>query len=152
MKHDFLTGAQSCCPPDAAFVVAKENRSEYRGINKKQQSVRLFHVDGGLIRDKATERCDYLLLNDDLKEAYFIELKSSKLKHAYEQIQQTISLARDSLRGYEVYQRIVFNGRVTIGVTQSWLIRERIKAGKSPKGRERLRYERELMEENINDS
>lgn len=79
MKHDFLTGAQSCCPPDAAFVVAKENRSEYRGINKKQQSVRLFHVDGGLIR-------------------------------------------------------------------------ERIKAGKSPKGRERLRYERELMEENINDS
>ena len=92
-----------------------------------------------------------LLMNDDLKEAYFIELKSSKIRHAYEQINKTIRMARESLHGYEMYKRIVFNGKVTIGVTQSWLIRERIKAGKSSRGRDRLRYERALMEECINE-
>ena len=151
MKKRFLEGARSCCSLDARLVTAKENHSEYRGMNRKRQAVRLFHVDGGIIRDKFTERCDYLLMNDDLKEAYFIELKSSKIRHAYEQINKTIRMARESLHGYEMYKRIVFNGKVTIGVTQSWLIRERIKAGKSSRGRDRLRYERALMEECINE-
>lgn len=147
----FWAGAKNHCAPDATMVVAKENRSKYLGINKKREADRLYLVDGEIVRDKATDRCDYLLLNDDRKEAYFIELKSAKIEHALDQIDCTIRMAKSSLSEYELFKRIVFNGKTTVGVMHSRLICERIKAGKAPSGRERFVYKRALMEESLNE-
>jgi hypothetical protein len=150
MSGDFLQGASSCCELDAVRVVAQENRAKYLGINGQRQTVRLFHVDGDIIpqQDKDTVRCDYLLLNDDLKEAYFIELKAAKVKHALEQVNHTVEMARGALPGYEVYKRIVFNG--AIGVAKADMLRQRIREGRSKAGREHFLYKRALMQENIN--
>ena len=64
-------------------------------------------MDGDLITDKDQLRCDFLLENEDVKRAYFIELKGSDLGHAVEQVENTIRYFSHIISGYAVLPRIV---------------------------------------------
>ena len=70
-----------------------------------------------------TARCDYLLLNDEAKRAYYIELKGSDLEKAIQQIEATVQMFQTSLSGYTTYRRIIyFSGTTDIrgSAVQRW--------------------------------
>ncbi len=73
-----------------SIIVCKENKSEYRYENTSQHEVAKIKIDGGLIGDATTTRCDYLLVDWDGHIAVFIELKGSDVYHAMDQIRLTI--------------------------------------------------------------
>ena len=88
---------------------SSENKCRHVGNNTKRQYVRHFKVDGEVFRGSGEERCDYLLLNDEVKTSYYIELKGSDLSKAIRQIENTIKLLSPSLPGYAVLRRIVYH-------------------------------------------
>ena len=88
---------------------SSENGCRHIGNNTKRQYVRHFKVDGEIFTGTVETRCDYLLLNDDTKTAYYIELKGSDLPKAIRQIENTINLLSPSLPGYAVLRRIVYH-------------------------------------------
>ncbi len=54
-------------------------------------------------------RCDFLLLNEDVKTAYLIELKGSDLVAAAEQIEATEKILKKELCEYNLQYRIIAN-------------------------------------------
>ena len=74
--------------------------------NKDRSRVRHFKVDEEIIKDG--EKCDYLLLNDDRMDAYFIELKGSDILKAIDQVERTSTVLQKSLSGYDLYYRIIY--------------------------------------------
>ncbi len=92
-----------------SVFTSSENGCKHIGHNTKHQHVRQFKVDGEVFRGPEEERCDYLLLNDEVKTSYYIELKGSDLPKAIRQIENTIKLLSSSLPGYAVQRRIVYH-------------------------------------------
>lgn len=62
-------------------------------------------IDGELFRQ--TKCCDFLLINDSTKKAYFIELKGGNIDDAIEQLEVGEQKCKDELKGYISYYRIV---------------------------------------------
>lgn len=127
-----LDGHASQCDEHAKEIVCKENNSCYTARNKHKSLVRKYKIDGDVFQKNAEElRCDYMILNDDMKNAYLIELKASKVKHGIEQLDNTEKLFRNELKGYTFYKRLVFSGKsATHGVMSSELRRWQEKGGK----------------------
>ena len=93
---------------DPEFV-SKEKNCVHVGCNKNGSYVRQYHVDGGIVpKSYEGERCDYLLLNDDRKSAYYIELKGSDIRKATQQIDASIAMLKADHPGYTVHCRIVY--------------------------------------------
>lgn len=88
---------------------SSENGCRHIGNNVSRQYVRHFRVDGEVFSGPGEERCDYLLLNDEAKTSYYIELKGSDLSKAIRQIENTIRLIAPSLSGYAILRRIVYH-------------------------------------------
>ena len=120
-----LDGHESQCDKRAKEVVCEENDSSYTACNKNKSLVRKYQIDGDVILLNAKQpRCDYMILNDDVKKAYLIELKASKVKHGVEQLDNTEKMFRNELKGYTFYKRLVFSGRsATHGVMSSALLK-----------------------------
>ncbi len=90
--------------------VSKENRCKHCGTNPKRHDVRQYQVDGGVFpKGDSPVRCDWLLLNDTEKRAYYIELKGSDIQKATEQIEETIQALSPELPGYTEYRRIIYH-------------------------------------------
>lgn len=91
------------------LFTSSENRCTHVGKNVHGNMVRQFKIDGEVFpKDTSPERCDYLLLNDEAKTSYYIELKGSDLEKAIEQIEGTIAMIAPSIPTYSVYRRIVY--------------------------------------------
>ena len=107
-----------------AEFVSSENGCKHIGRNVSGHKIRQFKIDGEVIAKNAdTVRCDYLLLNDEAKRAYYIELKGSDLEKAIQQIEATVLMLQDSLTGYAAYRRIIyFSGTMDIkgSAVQRW--------------------------------
>ena len=107
-----------------AEFVSSENGCKHIGRNVSGHEIRQFKIDGEVIAKNAdTVRCDYLLLNDEAKRAYYIELKGSDLEKAIQQIEATVLMLQDSLTGYAAYRRIIyFSGTMDIkgSAVQRW--------------------------------
>ena len=107
-----------------AEFVSSENGCKHIGRNVSGHKIRQFKIDGEVIAKNAdTIRCDYLLLNDEAKRAYYIELKGSDLEKAIQQIEATVRMLQDSLTGYATYRRIIyFSGTTDIrgSAVQRW--------------------------------
>lgn len=56
----------------------------------------------------STVRADYLILNEDKKTAYIIELKGSDIEHALEQIKNTDANLSEALSDFQKYWRLVY--------------------------------------------
>ncbi len=91
------------------IFISSENRCEHIGNNEKHHSIRHFRIDGDVFPPNSREeRCDYLLLNDTDKRAYYIELKGSDIKKAMRQIDNSIRLLHDSIHSYSLHPRIIY--------------------------------------------
>ncbi|MCI8890542.1 MAG: hypothetical protein HFH34_04200 [Eubacterium sp.] len=104
-----LKGFTSLCSKYAMQIVSKDkgNPQYHRAKNPAGDYVTHYKIDGNVI--KAGSRCDYLLLNEESRMAYLIELKGSDLVKAAEQLEATENELRQSLSGYQVQYRIVAN-------------------------------------------
>ena len=127
-----LDGHKSQCDKRAKEIVCEENSSRYTACNKNEFFVRKYQIDGDVISSDDKElRCDYMILNDDTKKVYLIELKASKVKHGVEQLDNTEKMFRNELKGYTFYKRLVFSGKsATHGIISSELRRWQERGGK----------------------
>lgn len=96
-----------------SIYVSKENHCEHRAINDSRDYVNHIKIDGKVIpKDyRATKRIDFLLLNETKKTAYFIELKGSHIKDAFEQLEVTDTHLKPLLEEYAVQWRIIYHSR-----------------------------------------
>ncbi|GHV25044.1 hypothetical protein FACS1894176_02620 [Bacteroidia bacterium] len=83
--------------------------------NKSNDYLSTYRVDGGLIVKKDA-KCDYLLLNCNRKQAFFIELKGSDINHAIEQIDSSIDLLKSNIPDFTIHARIVLTRYNTINI------------------------------------
>ena len=139
-----LETIKSLCEERQKVIVSKDKGSacEHRAINEGENLVAHYQIDGDLFTDKTTLRCDFLVLNEEKKNAYLIELKGTKLLHAIKQLENTADMLKKDLKEYQVYFRIVYHTK-TQGVRSS----EYIKKKKKWKGRVLAKTNK--LEENI---
>lgn len=104
-----LKGFESLCSPNAAQITSRDrgNPQYHRGINKGKVYVTHYKIDGTVI--KTGNRCDYLLMNEEKKVAYLIELKGSDLIKASQQLETTAKVLEEELSDYTLQYRIVAN-------------------------------------------
>ena len=69
-----LTGFESICNENAAQIVSKDkgNPQYHKGINSKRMYVTHYKIDEVVI--KSGNRCDYLLINEETRTAYLIDV------------------------------------------------------------------------------
>ena len=88
--------------------ISTENKCTHQGENVSRQYIRQFKIDGDVFTSGDMQRCDFLLLNDDKKTSYYIELKGSDLPKAIAQIDNTVAMISPFLPGYKIFRRIVY--------------------------------------------
>ena len=108
----------SCKPFDNHFDFQHDNRNivpfedkkgkQYRYINQSANHLAKYRVDGGLISDN-DPKCDFLLLNCEQKQSYFIELKGADINRSIEQIDRSIDILRKNLPDFAFFARIVLS-------------------------------------------
>lgn len=78
-----LIGFHSLCELRQRIIVSRDEGQarEHRAQNVDGCRVSHYKIDGTVIRD-ASKRCDFLLMNDDLSDAYLIELKGTNIEDA----------------------------------------------------------------------
>jgi hypothetical protein len=123
----------------------KGHPTEYKYINQSASHLAKYRVDGGLISD-SDAKCDFLLLNCEQKQSYFIELKGSDIIRAVEQIDRSIDMLKDKLSDFAFFARIVLTRVNTIDLKSSRLIKLEKKV-KSLQGN--LKKQSRLLEEAI---
>lgn len=104
-----LKGFGSLCSRNAAQIVsrAQGNPQYHRGINKNRCYVTHYQIDGVVIKGESA--CDFLLINEESRVAYLIELKGSDLVKAVRQLEVTEEMLRRELSPYTLQYRIVAN-------------------------------------------
>ena len=85
---------------------AGSSKTKYVYYNKNGNNLSKYRVDNCLIIGDNT-KCDYLLLNCEQKQSYFIELKGSDIIRAIKQIDRSIEILKSNLIGFSFYARIV---------------------------------------------
>lgn len=138
-----LKGFESLCGKNAAQIVSRDkgNPQYHKGNNADKAYVTHYQIDGVVIKEGG--RCDYLLINEDARVAYLIELKGSDLVKAAEQIERTERVLKKELSKYQLQYRIVANKCKTQAVASSAYRKYQIRW----KGR--LKQKAGFMEENI---
>ena len=109
--------------------VSKENGCEHIGINHGSH-IRHYKVDGGIFPSGTKpRRCDFLLLNDTKKTAYYIELKGSDIPTAIEQVDRSVALLQSSHPKYTIYRRIIYRTGRSHEVNSQEVVRWKAKHG-----------------------
>lgn len=114
------------------FVSQDKRNRDCKHIGKNSGSyVRQYLVDGAVFPEGTTpKRCDFLLLNDTKKTAYYIEFKGSNIVEATKQIDCTVELLQASHSGYTVYRRIIYRTGRSHEVKDARVVRWQTKHGK----------------------
>lgn len=102
-----LNGYSSLCEERQRIIVSRDaGRREHRALNEDTCRVTQYKIDGDIICD-ASIRCDFLVMNEDRRDAYLIELKGSDIEHALDQLETTARHFQNELREYCVKYRLV---------------------------------------------
>jgi hypothetical protein len=102
----------------------QEHRSRYEYDNRQRQDyLSLYYVDGGIFPQSDTKKCDYLLINCNKREAFFIELKGSDLIQAVKQIDRTIDLLSERLYPFSINARIVLTRVNTVDLRDTRVLK-----------------------------
>lgn len=123
----------TCQPFDKCFDFVSEQRkkvvfedtgssTKFVYENNSLDKLTRYTVDGCLITGGAS-RCDFLLLNCDKQQAFFIELKGSDLIKAVEQIDATITELYPQLKDFAIEARIVLTRSNTTDLKSTKLIK-----------------------------
>ncbi len=86
-------------------IVLKEKHSQILFENPSRVEVEVITVDGCAIREGI--RCDHLVLRQDPREEYFIELKGSHVQKAFDQLERSLRLLSAAAREKEPRHCIV---------------------------------------------
>ena len=102
-----LRGYDSLCEENQKIITSQDSGQTrvHRAYNDKRCGVSQYQIDGVVIKDGI--RCDFLVMNEDDKSAYLIELKGSDLEHAIKQLETTAERLKAQLHDYKVRYRIV---------------------------------------------
>lgn len=139
-----LAPDKSLCSPNQKVIVSRDKGTSrtHQATNPEQQYiVRHYKLDGELIKNKTC--CDFVLLNDTLKNAYFIELKGGHIDDAVPQLEEGARICQPDLCGYTFYYRIVASKVRTHDVQKNSFRRFKDKHGS------KLKYQTNFMEENL---
>lgn len=99
---------------DRKNISISENRKKYLLHNDLSNYIAVFHVDGAMVQDKNTIKCDNLVLDTTGMKAIFVELKGTDLAHALQQIKQTIDMMKEDIHNCNKYARIVTSNRTNV--------------------------------------
>ena len=126
-----LIGFNSLCNDHAPIIVSQDYRNPQKHVayNVKKSYVTHYKIDGVVIQDG--NRCDFLLLNEDTKIAYLIELKGSDLSKAAEQLEATEKKLSQELNAYSKRYRIISNKCKTTEINHSSYLKYKTKWGKN---------------------
>ena len=127
-----LAKFHSLCGERQSKIVSQDRESrnpcKYTAVNEDRLHVAQYQLDGQVFTGHE-QRCDFLVMNQDKKSAYLIELKGSNVLHAMDQVQSSARLLQDDLADCDVFYRIIYRSR-TQEVRQSRIIRWKEKMGK----------------------
>lgn len=104
----YLNGKESLCEKNQKIIVSKDSGSDKRHIAKNaggNSDVRQFQLDGDIFKQETV--CDYLVLNDTKRNAYFVELKGSDITHGVEQLEAASQRFQKELESYVFFYRLV---------------------------------------------
>ncbi|MEZ4528990.1 MAG: hypothetical protein R2941_24020 [Desulfobacterales bacterium] len=105
MKFDPLKSAE--CLERAGrdkIITAEENKRKFIINNKSNNFFRKYQIDHCLITDG--KKCDFLIVNCDRKDLFFVELKGSHLTDAFKQIDSTLDFFHDILGNFNSFNSI----------------------------------------------
>lgn len=131
----------SLCTIKQKEIISEEGGKKHHAHNKYQNDVRHYKLDGGLVSQQKC--CDYLLLNDTKKQAYFIELKGNDIKKGIEQLKCGVKIFSPELSGYDILCRLVCSRAKTHNVHDSTFRKFKKEYGK------KFKYKENILEENI---
>lgn len=77
------------------IIICQERRSKMIFENPNRREICLLEVDGCGIQEGL--RCDYALTAEENIEEFYIELKGSDVKHAFDQLETTMQKLSDNL-------------------------------------------------------
>ncbi|SHJ45090.1 hypothetical protein [Pseudobutyrivibrio xylanivorans] len=95
-------------------VKVEENKKKYLINNSLAKKLTVLKVDGGMIDNSSQTKCDYLVLQIEDKISIFVELKGSDVKHAFEQLSETINSMNACLEDYSVYARVICSSKQNV--------------------------------------
>ncbi len=102
-------------------TVAKENHKEFRLENKSKKTICRVKVDGCLIDDQRTKRCDYLFKVCETKKHFLVELKGTDVNKAVEQIISTFDFINRKLKlSPEYYEGVIVSSSVPRAAEQKF--------------------------------
>lgn len=139
-----LTSDKSLCEENQKLIVSRDKGTprKHCAHNPGQSyHVRQYRLDGDLIINKTC--CDFLVLNDTLKNAYFIELKGGNVAEAVPQLEAGARMFRPELAGYQFYFRIISSKVRTHDVQKNAFRRFKDQYGS------RLQYKTDILEETL---
>lgn len=139
-----LNSEKTRCEAHQKIIVSKDSGTSrvHRAINPEQRyEMRQYKLDGDIVQLQTC--CDYLVLNDSLKNAYFIELKGGNIDEAVPQLQSGADLCKVELTGYTFYYRIVCSKVRTHDIQKNSFRKFKDKMGS------RLKYQTNWMEETM---
>lgn len=125
-------GYTSHCEAHAPIIVSQDHgvtSPKHIANNRKKSLVYQYKIDGEVIT--VGPRCDYLVINDELKTAYLIELKGSDVIHAAEQLSATADVLFCCLKGYKLFFRIIANRISTHAIKSTAYKKYEMKWGKA---------------------
>lgn len=134
-----LTQEKSLCDKKQAIVVSRDERQsrEHRATNPKRAfDLRHYKLDGDFVKNETS--CDYLLLNDSSKKAYFIELKGENIDEAVDQLEASEKKFAPELGGYKFFYRIVCSKALTHKIHKPKYLKFKEKCGSSLRTKERI--------------
>ena len=144
-----LETSNSHCNERQRIIVSSDRGGcVHRAINDEVCRVRQYRIDGEVYKEDG-ERCDWLLLNDDWEEVYYIELKGSDISKAIQQIISTEKLFAEELKHYTSFYRIIYKTG-SHGVNSSRTVRWKERCGRDARtGKAVAVVKNRLYEENI---
>jgi len=110
-KHDFVcqhfkdkhVKCSNC--NEGEKVTVKERKCKFTLENPSKTHICRIRIDGCVVQDQDTRKCDYLVLVCENKAAYFVELKGCDFSRAVDQLTRTIE---DFRKNYECGEARIF--------------------------------------------
>lgn len=121
MVNDMLFEEKySKCDIHQSVVRSGEKEKCHYVKNSSGSLIYQYHIDGDIICDINTKKCDYIVeVTKDKSIAFIIELKGSHLTEAFQQIESTINHFKSKLQNYDIRQRIISKKVTTHSINTS---------------------------------
>ena len=123
-KHVGLNTCQCRCAQDATVVVGEKGK-RYQLNNPGKKMVCRIRLDHCFL-SSSKKVCDFLVLDCDKKQAYFVELKGRHVSDAAEQILQSLDRLQEQVQTFTCHARIITSSTPNIRSLSEKKLRKRL--------------------------